>query len=168
MRREQVKRMLESYRQCKARRESLALEIDLAERQLSEARERMTEDAVLPGHDLARAPGGGAGDPTARLAVKFASGYQPRYILEMAGDIRRMRDEMRECETVCRCVEAWRGVLNERELLVIDRHVIGGESYADVLEDYARRFPATALTSLDGVKCVNKRAIGKIFAAAGA
>ena len=168
MQREQVKRMLESYRQCRARRVSLAAEIELAERQLAEARERMTEEAVLPGHDLACVPGGGTGDPTARLAVKFASGYQPRYILEMAGDLRRMRDEMRECETACRCVEAWRGVLNERELLVLDRHVIGGESYADVLEAFARQFPSTALTSLDGVKCVNKRAISKICAAAGA
>lgn len=168
MQREQVKRMLESYRQCRARRDSLALEIELAERQLAEARERMTEDAVLPGRDMAFIPGGGTGDPTARMAVKFASGYQPRYILEMAGDVRRMRDEMRECEAVCRCVEAWRGVLNDRELLVIDKHVIGGESYADVLEAFARQFPATALTSLDGVKCVNKRAISKIYAAAGA
>lgn len=168
MRREQVKRMLESYRQCKARRESLGLEIEMARRQLAAARERMEADAVLPGHELAAARGGGTGDPTARLAVRFASGYQPRYILEMAGDIRRMEDEQRECEAVCRCVDAWRGVLNERELLVLDRHVIGGESYADVLEDYARQFSATALTSLDGVKCVNKRAIQKIYAAAGA
>lgn len=167
MRREQVKRMLESYRQCAARRECLRLEIPLAQEQLALEQERALESDALPRPGVEAPRGGGPGDPTARLAVRYASGYQPRYIREMAADVRRMQDELRECDAVCRYVDAWRGALNDRERLVVDLHMIGGETYAAVLDAFARRFPAAPLTSPDGVKCVNQRALEKICAAAG-
>lgn len=162
-----MNRMLSDYRRCAARRDFLKAQIPLAERQLAEEKESMLENAVLPGRAPGTPGGGGPGNPTARLAVKFASGYQPQYIREMAGDLRRMQDELQECDTVCRCVDAWRTALNERERLVIDLHVIGGESYAEVLEAFARRFPATAITSRDGLRRMKQRAMAKIEAAAG-
>lgn len=168
MRREQVTRMLENYRRCAARRESLALEIDMARRQLAAEEARAVENAVLPGKELSAGRGGGIGDPTARVAVKFASGYRPRYILEMEGDLNRLRDEMEECGAVCRAVDVWLMALSDRERLVIERHVIGGETYAEVLEALSARFPAGAVTSPDGIKCLNRRAMDKICAAAGA
>ena len=123
---------------------------------------------MLPGRGIETPPGGGPGDPTARVAVKYASGYEPGYIRGMEADLNRMRDEMRECETVCRYVDAWRGALNERERLVIDRHMIGGETYAETLEALAAQYPACGVTSVDGIKCLNRRAMERIYAAAGA
>lgn len=163
-----VERMLTDYRRCAARRDFLAVEIDRAEEQLRREEERMVEQSVLPGRGLEELPGGGTGDPTARVAVRFASGYRPAYLQEMAGDITRLRDEMRECDYVCRSVNAWRGALNDRERLLIDRHVIGGESYAEVLEAFARAYPGTALTSRDGLRRMKNRAMEKMYQAAGA
>lgn len=168
MQQEQVKRMLENYRRCAARRDCLRMEIPMARRQLEREREAALLDAALPGHSLEAKRLNAPGDPTARVAVRFASGYQPLYIREMEGDLSRMQDELRECESVCRYVEAWRGALNEREQLVIDRHVIGGETYAEVMEAFAQRFPAAAITSPEGLKKLNLRAMAKIRAAAGA
>ena len=168
MRREQVMRMLENYRRCAARRECLGLEIPLAEEQLRREREQAVADAALPGHAVDTPRGNGPGDPTARVAVSFASGYQPHYIREMEGDLSRLRDELRECDTVCRCVDAWRGALSDRERWVLDRHVIGGEMYADLLDDFAQAFPATVIQSPDGLKKLSLRAVGKVCDAAGA
>ena len=168
MEQEQVKRMLADYRRCAARRECLRIEMDMAREQIEREREAALENAVLPGRGIEMPPGGEPGDPTARVAVKYASGYEPVYIREMEADLNRMRDEMRECETVCRYVDVWRGALNERERLVIDRHMIGGETYAETLEALAAQYPACGVTSVDGIKCLNRRAMEKIYAAAGA
>lgn len=167
MRREQVIRMLENYRRCAARRDCLKLEIPLARRQLEAEREDALRGEALPGHSLETPRAGAPGDPTGRVALRFASGYQPMYIREMEGDLARMQDELRECETVCRCVEAWRGALSEREQLIIDRHVIDGETYAEVMEVFSHRFPAAAITSPEGLKKLNLRAVAKICAVAG-
>lgn len=168
MEREQVMHMLENYRQCQARCECLRMEIGQAERQLARERAHALANAVLPGHDLAAMPGGGVGDPTAGVATRFASGYQPRFLRQMASDLDRLRDELRECEDVCRFVEAWRKALSDRERLVIDLHVIDGATYAEVLDAFSRQFPAAPVTSPDGMKCLNRRAIEKICRVAGA
>ena len=168
MRADTVDRMLTDYRRCAARRDFLQVEITRAEEEMKRAEERLVEENVLPGRGLDVPPGTGVGDPTARMAVRFLSGYRPAYMQEMAGDIRRLKDEMGECDWVCRAVNAWRGALSDRERLVIDRHVIGGETYAETLEAMAAQFPAGGVTSVDGIKCLNRRAMERIYAAAGA
>ena len=159
--------MLTDYRRCAARRDFLRVEITRAEEEMKRAEERLVEENVLPGRGLDVPPGTGVGDPTARMAVRFLSGYRPAYMQEMAGDIRRLKDEMGECDWVCRAVNAWRGALSDRERLVIDRHVIGGESYNEVLEAFAKEYPGTAVTSRDGLRRIKNRAMEKVYEAAG-
>ena len=168
MRVDMVDRMLMDYRRCAARRDFLQVEITRAEEEMKRAEKRLVEDSVLPGRGMDMPLGTGSGDPTARMAVRFLSGYRPAYMQEMAGDIRRLRDEMGECDWVCRAVNAWRGALSDRERLVIDRHVIGGESYNEVLAAFAQAYPGTALTSRDGLRRLKNRAMEKVYAAAGA
>ena len=168
MRVDMVDRMLMDYRRCAARRDFLQVEITRAEEEMKRAEKRLVEDSVLPGRGMDIPLGTGTGDPTARMAVRFLSGYRPAYMQEMAGDIRRLRDEMGECDWVCRAVNAWRGALSDRERLVIDRHVIGGESYNEVLAAFAQAYPGTALTSRDGLRRLKNRAMEKVYAAAGA
>ena len=168
MRVDMVDRMLMDYRRCAARRDFLQVEITRAEEEMKRAEKRLVEDSVLPGRGMDMPLGTGTGDPTARMAVRFLSGYRPAYMQEMAGDIRRLRDEMGECDWVCRAVNAWRGALSDRERLVIDRHVIGGESYNEVLAAFAQAYPGTALTSRDGLRRLKNRAMEKVYAAAGA
>ena len=168
MRVDMVDRMLMDYRRCAARRDFLQVEITRAEEEMKRAEARLVEDSVLPGHGMDVPLGTGTGDPTARMAVRFLSGYRPAYMQEMAGDIRRLRDEMGECDWVCRAVNAWRGALSDRERLVIDKHVIGGESYNEVLEAFAKEYPGTAVTSRDGLRRLKNRAMEKVYAAAGA
>ena len=167
MRADTVDRMLTDYRRCAARRDFLQVEITRAEEEMKRAEERLVEENVLPGRGLDVPPGTGVGDPTARMAVRFLSGYRPAYMQEMAGDIRRLKDEMGECDWVCRAVNAWRGALSDRERLVIDRHVIGGESYNEVLEAFAKEYPGTAVTSRDGLRRIKNRAMEKVYEAAG-
>lgn len=167
MRADTVDRMLTDYRRCAARRDFLRVEITRAEEEMKRAEERLVEENVLPGRGLDVPPGTGVGDPTARMAVRFLSGYRPAYMQEMAGDIRRLKDEMGECDWVCRAVNAWRGALSDRERLVIDRHVIGGESYNEVLEAFAKEYPGTAVTSRDGLRRIKNRAMEKVYEAAG-
>ena len=167
MRAETVDRMLTDYRRCAARRDFLRVEITRAEEEMKRAEERLVEENVLPGRGLDVPPGTGVGDPTARMAVRCLSGYRPAYMQEMAGDIRRLKDEMGECDWVCRAVNAWRGALSDRERLVIDRHVIGGESYNEVLEAFAKEYPGTAVTSRDGLRRIKNRAMEKVYEAAG-
>ena len=168
MRTDTVDRMLTDYRRCAARRDFLQVEILRAEAELERAQEHLVEDSVLPGRSPDVPRGKGTGDPTARMAVRFLSGYRPAYMQEMAGDIRRLKDEMGECDWVCRSVNAWRGALSDRERLVIDRHVIGGESYNEVLADFAQAYPGTAVTSRDGLRRIKNRAMEKMYKAAGA
>ena len=162
-----VDRMLTDYKRCAARRDFLQVEIGRAEEDLRREEERLVEQSVLPGRGPDCLAGGGPGAPTARLALRCASGYRPVYMQEMAGDIRRLREEMRECDWVCRSVNAWLGALSDRERMLIDRHVIGGESYAQVLEAFAREYPGTALTSRDGLRRMKQRAMEKMYRAAG-
>ncbi|MBQ7519863.1 MAG: hypothetical protein IJU12_06065 [Clostridia bacterium] len=167
MRADTVDRMLTDYRRCAARRDFLRVEITRAEEEMKRAEERLVEENVLPGRGLDVPSGTGVGDPTARMAVRFLSGYRPAYMQEMAGDIRRLKDEMGECDWVCRAVNAWRGALSDRERLVIDRHVIGGESYSEVLAAFALAYPGTAVTSRDGLRRIKNRAMEKVYQAAG-
>lgn len=168
MERTTVDNMLSDYKRCAARRAFLRVRIGMAEEQLRREEEQALAEAAQPGHGLAGGCRGGMpGDPTAGVAVRFAMGHWPRYLQEMAGNLAGMREEMRACEAVCQCVEAWLEALSGRERLVIEQHVIGGAGYGDVLERFAREYPATAVTSRDGLRRIKQRALEKIYAAAG-
>jgi len=162
-----VDRMLRGYKNCRARREYLRAELPEAERLLAHEREHMLENEALRGHEMGTVQSGGSfGDPTASLVMKYASGYEPRYIREMAGDVRRRQDELRECEMVCRCVEAWLEALGQKERLVIETHVLEGLTWTEAGPRLAAVFPDTCPTTSAGLRKIQQRAMEKLYQAA--
>ena len=167
MKPEAVNAMLRDYKRCQARRDFLQAELPLAERQLRYEREHMLENEALRGRRPDETGHGSENaDPTARLVLKFASGYEPRYIKDMAWDIQKRRDEMQECDAVCRCVEAWLQALGEKERMVVQTHVLEGLSWTEAGPRLSAVFPDTCPTTHAGLRRIQQKALEKIYRAA--
>lgn len=162
-----VDKMLRDYKHCLARRDYLRHAIEYLTRQKQAAQSRAMTDEALHGVAINGMPHSSSpGNPVESLVLRYASGYQPQYIIDMDADIERMKDELKEVETVCSCVTAWLMSLNDKEKILIQAHVIDGLSWAETLPIMQREYPGTYIASKNGLRDLQRRALEKIYEAA--
>ena len=161
---EQVDKMLADYKHCVARSKHIEIELSIMERQYQQSTATMMQDEALKAVQYDGMPHGtDVGKPTENLVMRFMSGYVPKYIEELAGDIHRLNDELFEMRTVVRIVDSWLLALTDKELFVLKRHVIENCFWKEVLEEYEAKW---GIFSKEGLRKIKKKALAKVYEAA--
>lgn len=162
MQKESVDLMLGNYREYTARCEFLEQEIRELERIAADLRRTMITDALSGSQNLSGMPHGtSVSSPTERIAIKFADGYVPDYIVDIEKEIASKKDELcRKTPTVV-FVTAWLKGLSEKERFVIESKTIGGAFWRELIYAYQQRFGE--VYSKQGLKKIRDRALEKIY-----
>ena len=162
----QMESLLSDYKRFSARRDMLYQEISLTREQLESEKKMAELHALQPSRDPLAVRDPVPADPTAKAALLFAAGIQPLPVRELEDRLVRMESELRMNETLCRYTEILLKVLTDRELLVIDRHLIAGETYENTIRAFALRWPRDAVQSRDGMRRIKNQAIRKMLSIA--
>lgn len=164
---EAVELMIRKYKYCEARSKTLAVLIEEARKRLDEeqkmAPQEMYQEALKAQNYDATTHGNLPGNPVEDLVIKYESGYIPLYIREIGTDIRMMEDEMRECQQVCRLVEAWLSALKVRERYIIEHHMINGESWTEIIRDLEKQDDTGFDLTPQSMRRMQKAALQKIY-----
>lgn len=161
---EQVDRMLSSYRGCLARAAYLEKQIEILKPQYERAKEHMIEEDVLHSQNLDGMPhASGVSNPVEALVLKYESGYQPRIIKDMFGDLVRATDELNEMRAVTGFVDGIMLALTDRERFVIEHHLIDKKTWMTVLDLYETKF---GQFGKEGLRKLTKKARAKLYEAA--
>ncbi len=162
MRKESVDLMLGNYRKYAARCEFLEQEIQVLERIAAGLRQTMIADALSGSQNLSGMPHGTAvGNPVERIAIKFADGYVPDYIVDIEKEIQRKKEELRRKTPTVVFVTAWLKGLSEKERFVIENKTLGGAFWREMIDAYHQRFGE--VYSKQGLKKIRDRALEKIY-----
>lgn len=161
MERNTVNGMLGSYRENKARAEFLKVREDELNAILADIKAHAAYYATSTTGSYSGMPGGGKVESKVeKIAITLADGKLPGGLNELENELSETRAERRMCETAVRCVDAWMRVLNPREHLVINEHLLNGRVWRETAvlfndafgEDYTK----------PGLKKVMARGIAKI------
>lgn len=160
----QVDKMLSSYKACLARRGHLKNEVTIAERQLRFLDENAMYLETLRAQQYDSTPHGtDVHSPVESLIIKFDDGYTPKYIKDLHQDFAQVSQELFEIERVVSFVDSWLLVLTERERFVVQRHIIDGCFWKDVLDEYEAKW---GIFSKEGLRKLKKKALNRIYEAA--
>ena len=103
----------------------------------------------------------GVGNPTARVACKFADGEYPDYVKPFKAELDRALVQKDAAENCIRYVDAWMGGLNGMESWVVKNKVIDGLPWQETVRKYAVDFGVSC--SKDRLKRIQDRALDKIY-----
>lgn len=158
---EMVNEMLGDYKRCEARAAHLLVELEMMMKIKDEESSKMVESSVNVSPSLSGMPGGGGiSDKVGDLAIKFASGYVPKYIKELDSDIDQVKSELFEMQKVVSFVNAWLIGLSEKERYIIEEHQIKKRFWSEMLPEYEEKF---GQISEEGMRKCKTRALRKIY-----
>ncbi len=161
---ERVDQMLADYKRCEGRAAHLVNELEMLNHLRDQQETLKVENSVNISPSLSGMPGSpGVSDKVGNLAIRFASGYVPRYIVELNEDIEKVKSELFEMERVLSFVRGWLLVLSDRERFIIEEHVINGRYWSEIIGEYEEKF---GVFSKDGMRKIKNRALEKIYEAA--
>lgn len=160
---ERVNEMLHNYREYLGRCKHLEIEIAQAEKALKSSIATAREDAAAPGgQNLDGMPHGTTvGNPTERIALMFADGRYPKYIEDIAADLKELKEEYRQKSPTVVFVEAWLLGLTERERWIIEQQVIDGVTWRELASQHEKLFGEQR--TKEGLKKLRARALEKIY-----
>lgn len=161
MERNTVNGMLNGYRENKARAEFLKVREDELTAILTDIRAHAAYYATSTTGSYSGMPGGGKEESKVeKIAVTLADGRLPGGLNELETELNETRAERRICETAVRCVDAWMRVLNPREYLVINEHLLNGRVWRETAVLFNQQFGEDY--TKPGLKKVMTRGIAKI------
>lgn len=161
---QEVDKLLASYNHCRARAAHIRTQLALMQHQLSvETTNAMAGEALHAQSYDVMPHGNLPGNPVESLVLRYLSGYQPQYIREIQQNMDKAKDELYEVETVVSFVNSWMLCLNEREKFVIERYVINGCTWREVLDEYEQKY---GQFGKEGLRKMKNRALGKMYDAA--
>lgn len=161
-----VDEALRTHIDDKARASHLAIEIEELERRINTAVRQLASDEAGPrAQVITDMPHGtDVGNPTEELGIRLASGWMPPEIKEMRAQSETLKCEYNILAMRNRYVDAWLGVLTERENWVMLHQYMRQEYWRDILDDYTRQFGQYA--SKDTLKRMRDRALQQIYTVA--
>ena len=162
MQREAVDQCLANYREYSARCSFLEQEINELKLLAEKLKGSAVADAVTITAQMTGMPHGTEiTDPTGKIAIKFADGYTPDYIVEIDREIRKLENERRAKMSTIVFVDAWLKALCKRERFVIENKVIGGMFWRELIYAYKSEFGEEY--SKQGMKKIKDRALERIY-----
>ena len=157
----EVDKLLASYNHCSARAAHIRTQLALMQHQLSvETTNAMAGEALHAQSYDVMPHGNLPGNPVESLVLRYLSGYQPQYIREIQQNMDKAKDELYEVETVVSFVNSWMLCLNERERFVVEKQVIEGCTWSDLLGEYEARY---GQFGKEGLRKMKRRAMNKIY-----
>lgn len=119
-------------------------------------------NAVLGAQPMSGMPRGGKlSDPTARIGIAVADGCMTDDMKILQKEIEDLEYELRKRKIVVHFVAAWLDGLNEKERWIIEKQVIDGSYWREVIFSYKAKFGDEY--SKDGLKRIKKNALNKIY-----
>ena len=154
--------MLKSYRESVGRCGHLENEIQERRDMLESLRETVIEDSVLAAQPLSGMPRSGkVSDPTAQIGSAAADGWMTSEMKHISQEIRELERELRSQRIVVHFVTAWLNGLNEKERWIIEKQVIDGAYWREVIFGFKAKFGDEY--SKDGLKRIKRSAMNKIY-----
>lgn len=159
---ERAEQMLRDYKNHVGRCGFLKKAIEEAEADIAHWKSRLTEDLVgSGGANLDGMPHGTTvGNPTERMALMLATGYEPEDLRDAEKRLEEMRNELRELDMTVFFVEAWLEGLSAKEHWLIEQVYFEGCTYNETAKAYESRYGMPV--SRDGVRRMKKAAVEKI------
>ena len=158
-----VDTMLRNYREYAGRVLHLENHIASLSKTIEELRATALADAASPGsQNMDGMPHGTAvGQPTERIAIMFADGFTPDYIVKLEMELEACRAEYDEKVQTVIFVDAWLKGLTEKERWIIEKQVIDAVTWRELIVLYARDFgePRTK----EALKKLRVRTMDKIY-----
>lgn len=154
---------LHTYQENLGRCEHLEIEIKQAEAALIGMQSSLYSDVASPNtQNLDGMPHGHkVTSPTETIAIMLANGELPRHIADILDDLRIMRAELAEKQTLIRYVDAWLKGLTDQERWIIQGQVISGKTWRTLMLEYESI--NGEYRSKDSLKRLRARALKKIF-----
>ena len=157
-----VDEMLKSYRESIGRCGHLEYEIKERQNTIESLRKTIVEDSVLAGQPMSGMPRSGKiSDPTGQIGSAAADGCMTEEMKELQKEINALEAELRIKKIVVHFVDAWLDGLNEKERWIIEKQVIDGAYWREVIFSYKTKFGEEY--SKDGLKRIKKNAMNKIY-----
>lgn len=139
--RDQVMQRLVNLREDRARCEYLRMEIPRLQRTIDSLREEIVDNEVHITQTLSDMPhGSGTSDPTGRLGLKLAGGYEPAYIREIELEIAQKRAELEHKEVCVWCIETGLKCLTDKERFLVEHKYVRGDFWRNIIEDFNNSF----------------------------
>lgn len=163
---ERAEQMLKDYKPCVGRCGYLRKAIAEAQADIDAWKRSLTADLVNSGGvNMDGMPHGtSVGNPTERMGLMLATGYEPADLKEAEKRLEEMTNELREKEMIVVFVEAWISGLTEREKWLIERLYFEKQTYAEIITAYRTVYGIT--TNKDGIRRTRKTTLEKIYAMA--
>ena len=165
--REQVDKMLTDYKSEYGRYRHLGVEVEVLQSRYDRLhRELISNEAAPQAQVITDMPRGGnrVGSKVEDIAVKIADGWLPPEMKAVKVELDTALAAYNKSKLVVEYVEAWLSGLTERERWIIQHQYINGEYWADVIDDYDRKFDKGL--SKDTLKRLRDRALERIYQAA--
>ena len=169
MTREQVDALILGYHEMVGRCGHIGAEIARLEQDIQRVREEFERDAAAP--SVSRIDGMPRGtalpDPTQRIALMLADGeaYQKsdayRRECALRSEIAALERERAEKRLHIQYVDSWLNGLADRERWVIERHLIDGDIWHDIITPFNRRYDDDV--TKDRLKRIQQKALEKIY-----
>lgn len=140
---EKIKKMLSGYRAAQGRLRQMEFDVAELKAHLEAARKQAAEEAAMPkAQNLDGMPHGSTpGDPTGRIGTALADGkiHDPE-VSALEKKLADAEEAMALTRNDIAHMDNWLYCLLERELMVVNRKLIRGDSWPEVARCYAKRF----------------------------
>ena len=162
MKAEQINEALSSYLERVARCEYLENEIKLLHEILEHEEKIMVNDSVSLSQELTGMPHGTSiSDPTGKLGLKLACGFESWSVKQIKEEIKKLTDEYNNQKYWVAFVVAWLKCLTEKEKMLIELKYIQKLSWDEIISRYQRAYGQKYGKS--GIKVLVQKSIEKIY-----
>lgn len=160
---ERVDEMLRNYREYAGRCKHLESLIPILQTEIEKMKAHAAEELVSKGgKEMDGMPHGtNVGNPTERMGIMLADGYQSEHLIERQAELDEAQKEYNDKLPTVVFVEAWLKGLPERERWVIENQVIDSVTWREIMSQYPIRFGETRTKR--GLQILRDRAMEKIY-----
>lgn len=157
----EIMTLFRAHKRTVAREAYLRERIALLSESIEDMRRTALEDGIHTTQQLTGMPRSGRlSNPVENLAVMLADGDDPPHIKAMAHELRQLQRERRELLFDIRTVEALLTGLQERERFIIEKNLIDGLTWAQLIDCFEGRYGFHM--SVEGLRRARKAAIATL------
>lgn len=162
MKPERVDECMLQYKEYSARCEFLQHEIHELENLAEQLRTNQVNDMISLSQVITGMPHGTSiSDPTGKLGILLAEGYENDFIKQVEAEIVQKQKEYRMKISTVVFVDAWVKVLTIRERYVIENKKIGSMYWRELIAGFKKEFGE--VYSRQGLKKIMDNAMKKIY-----
>ena len=163
---EVINEALSMYLERLARCEFLDTEIKILSEMLEKAESEMVDDEVSLSQELTGMPHGTSiSDPTGKLGLRLACGFESWSVKQIKEELANMREEYNTLRYWVAFVQAWLKCLTEKERKLIEMKYIQKLSWDEIINNYQREYGQKYGKS--GMKVLVQKSIEKVYKIAG-